>query len=93
MRCFMVPRGVAVNAGGTAETEAKEFHMAAEVGSVVYGILSNPFLDEAMKTVRYELTMTILEPWKFSYKEDTQLQITGRPDVFHHTDQNTLTRV
>lgn len=23
MRCFMVPRGVAVNAGGTAETEAK----------------------------------------------------------------------
>ena len=92
MRCFMVPRGVAVNAGGTAETDAKEFHMAAEVGSVIYGILSNPFLDEVMKTVRYELTVTIHEPGKFSYTEDTQLQIAGHQEIFHHTDQNTLKR-
>lgn len=40
-----------------------------------------------------ELTVTIHETWKFSYKEDTQLQIAGRPEVLHHTDQNTLTRV
>ncbi len=59
MRCFMIPRGMAVNAGGTANADAKEFHMAAEVGSAVYGILSNPFLDEVMKTVRYEVTLTI----------------------------------
>lgn len=93
IRCFMVPRGVAVNAGGTAEVDAKEFHLAADVGSAVYGILSNPFLEEVMKTVRHELTVTIHEPWKFSYKEDTQLQIAGRPEIFHHTDHNTLTRV
>jgi hypothetical protein len=92
MRCFIVPRGVVVNAGGTSEPDAKEFHMAADAGSRVYGILSNPFLDEAMKTVRYELRVTIHEPWKFSYMEDTQLQIAGRPEVFHHTDQNTMTR-
>jgi len=92
MRCFIVPRGVVVNAGGTSESDAKEFRMAAEAGSDVYGILSNPFLEEAMKTVRYELTVTIHEPWKFSYREDTQLQIAGLPDVFHHTDQNTLKR-
>lgn len=49
MRCFMVPRGVEVNAGGTAETDAKEVHKAAEVGSVVYGILSHPFLDEVIQ--------------------------------------------
>jgi hypothetical protein len=49
-------------------------------------------LNEAAKTVRYELSVTIHEPWKFSYKEDTQLQIAGRPEVFHHTDQNTLKR-
>lgn len=78
MRCFIVPRGVVVNAGGTSDSAAKEFSMAAEAGSEVYGILSNPFLEEAMKTVRYELTVTIHEPWKFSYKEDTQLQITSR---------------
>ena len=92
MRCFIVPRGVVVNAGGTSEPDAKQFSMAAESGSGVYGILSNPFLEEAMKTVRYELTVTIHEPWKFSYKEDTQLQIAGHPDVFHHTDHNTLKR-
>ena len=92
MRCFIVPRGVVVNAGGTSEPDAKEFLMAADAGSLVYGILSNPYLDEAAKTVRYELTVTIHEPWKFSYVEDTQLQIAGRPEVFHHTDQNTMKR-
>lgn len=90
MRCFIVPRGVVVNAGGTSEPGAKEFSMTAEAGSEVYGILSNPFLEKFMKTVRYELTVTIHEPWKFSYKEDTQLQISGHTDVFHHTDHNTL---
>ena len=93
MRCFIVPRGVVVNAGGTSEPHAKEFSMTAEAGSEVYGILSNPFLEKKMKTVKYELTVTIQEPWKFSYKEDTQLQIAGRPDLFHHTDQNTLKRL
>jgi hypothetical protein len=92
MRCFIVPRGIVVNAGGTLEPDAKEFLMAADAGSLVYGILSNPYLDEAAKTVRYELTVTVHEPWKFSYVEDTQLQMTDRPEVFHHTDQNTLTR-
>ena len=92
MRCFIVPRGVVVNAGGTSESDAKEFCMTADAGSDVYGILSNPFLDEAMKTVRYELSVTIHESGKFSYKENTQLQIAGRPDLFHHTDENTLKR-
>ncbi|MGP0591528.1 heme-binding beta-barrel domain-containing protein [Nitrospira sp. T9] len=93
MRCFMVPRGVLVNAGGTSAPDAKEFHMAADAGNGVYGIISNPYLDQAAKTVRYELSVTIHETWKFSYKEDTQLLIAGRPEVFHHTDQNTLTRI
>jgi hypothetical protein len=92
MRCFIVPRGVVVNAGGTSEPDAREFCMTADAGAEVYGILSNPYLNEAAKTVRYELSVTIHEPWKFSYKEDTQLQIAGRPEVFHHTDQNTLKR-
>lgn len=93
MRCFMVPRGVVVNAGGTSEPDAKIFHMAADAGSGVYGILSNPYLNQAAKTVRYEVTVTIHEPWKFNYQEDTQLQIAGHPEVFHHTDQNTMTRL
>ena len=92
MRCFIVPRGVVVNAGGTSVSDAKELSMIAEAGAGIYGILSNPFLDGNMKTVRYELSVTIHDSWKISYKEDTQLQIAGRPDLFHHTDQNTLIR-
>ena len=92
MRCFIVPRGVAVQAGGQAEAEAKSFDLIAEVGSQTFGVLSNPFLDQAFKTVRYTLNVTIHDTGKFSYLEDTQLQINGQTDVFHHTDQNTLSR-
>lgn len=92
IRCFMVPRGVLVNAGGTTDPTAKSFEMSAEVGSQTYGILSNPFLDIAFKTVRYHLKVTINGDDSFSYVEDTQLKISEQSEIFHHTDQNTLVR-
>ena len=93
MRCFMVPRGVTVIAGGTAEANAKTFNMIAEVGSDTYGICSNKFLDREFKTVRYELKITIHDQHSFTYEEDTKLKIKGQKDLFHHTDANTLKRV
>ncbi|GJL66289.1 MAG: FABP family protein [Nitrospirales bacterium] len=93
LRCFIVPRGVAVEAGGTAEPDSKSFTMLAEAGSSTYGILSNRYLDKNAKTVRYDLAVTILTDNSFSYEEDTQLQILGQADIFHHTDKNTLKRV
>ncbi len=92
MRCFMVPRGVNVLAGGRAEAGDRALKLAAEVGSAVFGISSNPFLDEHFRTIRYELEIEMLDDNNFRYAEDTQLQI---PDagLFHHTDANTLTRV
>jgi hypothetical protein len=93
LRCFIVPRGVALIAGGTAEPAASTFTLQAEAGSDTYGICSNRFLDKEFKTVRYVLTVTVLDQHRFHYKEDTQLRMPGRPDLFHHTDENTLTRV
>ena len=93
LRCFMVPRGVTVIAGGTVEPDATSFTLAAEVGSETYGICSNRFLDEEFKTVRYELVVTIHDRDSFSYREDTQLQIKGQAELFHHTDEHTLRRV
>ncbi len=90
LRCFIVPRGIAVEAGGSAESDAKTFTMIAEVGTETYGILSNRYLDTHAKTVRYDLTVTIHDDGSFSYTEDTQLQIQGLTDIFHHTDKNTL---
>lgn len=93
MRCFIVPRGISVIAGGTVEPGATEFSLAAALGSPTYGILSNPFLDREFKTVRYELKVRILGADGWSYEEDTVLAMKGRPAPFHHTDKNTLRRV
>jgi hypothetical protein len=91
-KCFLVPRGVAVIAGGTVEPNAKEFNLAADVGSETYGICSNPFLDREFKTVRFELKVTIHDNDRFSYEEDTQLRIKDQKNIFHHIDKNTLKR-
>ena len=92
MRCFIVPRGVMVNAGGYSDPNANILQMSAEIGSETFGIMSSPFLDIAFKTVRYDLKVEILDERKFSYFEDTQLKIHGQQVLFHHTDQNTLIR-
>jgi hypothetical protein len=93
MRCFLVPRGVSVIAGGTVAETARTFSLAADVGSHTYGICSNRFLDREFKTVRYELTVTIHDDETFSYEEDSQLRMPGQLDIFHHVDRNTLRRV
>jgi len=93
LRCFTVPRGVSVIAGGTVEPDAKSFELVADAGSETYGICSNQFLDKEFKTVRYELKVTLHDDHSFSYEEDTQLQIKGPSDLFHHTDKNTLQRL
>ena len=93
MRCFIVPRGVSVIAGGTVATDATEWSVAADAGSESYGICSNKFLLEEFKTVRYELKVTVHEDGSFSYFEDTQLKMKGQDELFHHTDENRLARV
>lgn len=93
LRCFMVPRGVTLIAGGTAEPEARSFRLAAEVGSETYGICSNRFLDREFKTVRYELHFEKRDADTIHYREDSVLRIKGLGELFHHTDENTLTRV
>lgn len=93
MRCFMVPRVVTVNAGGRAETRDLSFKLSATLGDNVYGILSNPFLDGAFKTVQYDVELNILNENEFQYEEDTQLKILNQKDLFHHTDANKLKKV
>ncbi len=93
LRCFLVPRGVTILAGGDADAGDRSFSLAADVGSETYGISSNRFLDREFKTVRYELTVTIEDADTFRYEEDTQLLLKDLSDVFHHRDSNILTRV
>lgn len=93
LRCFVIPRGICVLAGGMSEPDAKQFQLSAKLGSETYGILSNEFLDQEFKTIRYDLTVTLHSAHEFSYEEDTQLQIKGQKEIFHHRDQNRLRKI
>jgi hypothetical protein len=88
-----IPRGQSLLAAGHAEPDATEFEVTATVGSEVYGILSNPFLDESFRTVSYRIHVTVNEDGTWSYEQEGVLQIPGRTELFRHTDRNTLTKV
>jgi hypothetical protein len=87
-----IPRGQVLLAGGTAEPGATEFEVHAEVGSEVYGILSNPFLDQAFRTLSYRMQVTVHPDGTWSYEEEGVLAIPDSDQPFSHIDRNTLTR-
>lgn len=93
MKCFNIPRGMSIIAGGTSDKDATEFTMEAKRGCETYGILANQFLDEEFQTLSYKVKITILDENSFSYNQETILQIKGKPTTFSHTDKNVLTRV
>jgi hypothetical protein len=88
-----IPRGQVLLAGGPAEADATEFEVTAAVGSEVYGILSNPFLDTNFRTLSYRMHVTINGDGTWSYEEEGVLAIPDRSAPFSHIDRNTLTRV
>jgi hypothetical protein len=90
MHSFMIPRGMTVLAGGDAEPDSSILSVKAARGSSVFGICSNPFLEEEFRTIAYEAQITLHSPQAFSYREDTRIQIKGQDELFHHVDQNTL---
>ena len=92
MRCFMVPRGSVLIAGGTADASATEYVLKAELGSQTYGVLSNKYLDESAKTTRFDVTIKI-EGETFSYDETTVYEHYRTSEPVLHTDRNTLTLV
>jgi hypothetical protein len=91
MRCFMVPRGSVVIAGGPAEATANEFVMNAQLGVQTYGILSNQYLDKNAKTISFDVTIKV-DGDTFSYDETTVYEHYRSPEPIIHTDRNTLTR-
>jgi hypothetical protein len=88
-----IPRGQVLLASGPAEPDATEFELTATHGSTVFGILSNPFLEEAFRTLSYQIKVTINGDDTWSYREEGVLEIPGRDEPFHHVDSNTLSRV
>ncbi len=92
MRCFMVPRGSTILAGGKCAANATKFDMNAKIGQEDFGVLSNPYLIQHAKCIEYKLSCTI-EGDVWSYSENTIMEMTATGGVMDHTDVNTLERV
>jgi hypothetical protein len=88
-----IPRAQVLMASGHAAPDATDFTLTATVGSEVHGILSNPFLDEAFRTLSFRIHVTVNDDGTWSYEEEAVLQIPGRKGTFSHIDRNTLTRI
>jgi hypothetical protein len=88
-----IPRGQVLLAAGGAEPDATQFSVEAAVGSEVYGVLSNPFLDEAFRTLSYRMDVQVHADGSWSYEQVGVLAIPGRDQPFDHVDRNTLTRL
>ena len=93
LHTLAIPRGQVLLAAGTAEPAATQFEVAAKLGSEVYGILSNPFLYSAFRTVEFRMRVTVNNDGTWSYEEHTQLQMPDREGLVDHVDRNTLVRI
>ena len=55
--------------------------------------MSNPFLDQAFRTLSYRMQVTVHPDGTWSYEEEGVLDIPDRDEPFSHIDRNTLTRI
>ncbi len=93
LKSFIVPRGVAVNAGGDADENATEFKLLAELLSPTYGLCSNKFLNEEFQTLSYEIKFEFIDEDHFQYEENTRIKMKNVPKIFDHIEKNQLKRV
>jgi hypothetical protein len=88
-----IPRGQIAMMVGHAAADARKFRLEAVHGSETHGIVSNPFLEHAFKTLRVTIDVTIHPRGTWSYEQDTVMVIRGAPKPFHHTNRNTLRKI
>ena len=93
VQTLAIPRAQVAMAGGTAEPDARRFTVRAQLGSPTFGICSAPFLHENFRTTEYVMNLALNADGTLTYQQDTVLQISGRAEPFHHTDENTLRKV
>lgn len=93
IRCFAVPRGLAILAGGDAGPRDRALTFKAVPGDRGYGLAQNLYLLERAEATAFESTFTFHDDGSFSYTSDLVLKLAATGAEMHHTDQNTLHRV
>ncbi len=61
-------------------------------GGDINGIVANPFLEHAFKTLRYTIAVTIHDDGAGPTRSDGT-DVRGKPEPFSHTDRNTLRKI
>jgi hypothetical protein len=93
IQTLAIPRGQTAMAGGTSAANATQFELTAKRGSTVCGILSNPFLEDAFRTLEYRIRVSVHADGRWSYDQTTLLAIKGSADPFRHHDTNTFMKI
>lgn len=93
MRCFAVPRGIAILAGGTVGPRDKSITFTAEPGELAYGLCQNKHLLDRATLGTFTSTFTFNDDSTFTYTSDLFLKLAATGRDMHHTDTNTLHRV
>jgi len=93
LRAFVVPRGITVLAGGTADADAAEFSLVADLGGNDYTIGENQYLAKRASTLSYRVTITTNPDGTWTYDSLTTLKFSEHPEPFAHVDKNTLRHV
>jgi hypothetical protein len=93
LRGFVVPRGITVLAGGTADATTRRFQLRAAAGEPCYSIGENTYLYANASTVSYEVDVEVHDDGTWSYHETTMLRMKEFDELFPHTDHNTLHKV
>lgn len=92
MRCFAVPRGLAILAGGSAGPRDRSLTFKAEPGEKSYGLCQNKYLLERATATVFESTLTFNDDGTCSYTSNLVLRLTATGSEMRHTDRNTLHR-
>ena len=89
---FVIPRGVAVLAGGEINLNNNELKLSVSVkeNDTNWGIVQSPFMLKKAKTLSFTREFLISDN-KLKYSQETVLDIYGK--IFTHTDENTLSKV
>lgn len=93
IQTLSIPRGLTAMATGHAQADARSFRLEAVRGGETNGILANPFLEHAFKTLSYSIEVTVHDDGGWSYVLETVLSVRGQAEPFRHTDRNTLRKI
>jgi hypothetical protein len=93
MQTLSIPRGQVVLAGGKAAADDEHFWVEARRGDTMFGISSNPFLEQAFRTDYYRIDVTFNDDGSWTYVTRTDLAVRGEVPAFDHRDTNTLRRI